>query len=431
MGEHVLASHFCLYDDANANAKSPRRLITSLAYQISRALPEFEKELQRVRQIDGSLDATTIGADARELAKRLLLDPLNSIRRPEKGVGRMMIIIDGLDEADEDSEFLKLIARDFEKLPPWVALLVTARPELNVQKLLRPLDVTQLDAGMYKANCDADIRLFVRHMLTPLVEPGELDGAISTVVSKIKSHGSESQGSFLYLHHLRDHLKNRGVRFDTDDLSDSLAGWYDDQFDRFLSRRSDFSDPDVMAVLEVIVVSAVLPHITNELPGLSGVPTSKVLNISSTLSKLFPVRDDRRVRIFHKTLVDWLPGTGGYDRTLDGEGAFFIDRDAAQRRIVAACARALMRRFTNSDGDNDARQTLQLLVKGDQNSSREAPYGYALRWMITLLTAAGMLDEAVALLCSYKFIEEGAASDMGALVADRDNAGRLKAARGE
>ena len=344
----------------------------------------------------------------------------------------MMIIIDGLDEADEDSDFLKLIALDFEKLPRWVALLVTARPELNVQKILRPLDVTVLDTGMYKEQCDADIRLFVRHMLAPLVKSGELDAAISTVVSKSESnsHGGESQGSFLYLHFMRDHLKKPGIRFDADDLPDGLAGWYDDQFDRYLSRRSNFKNPNVKAVLDVIVVSAVPPHIEDELPGLSGVPALKVEGIISTVSKLFPMRDDYRVRIFHKSLVDWLTGTGFNRTLLDKERGYYVDLRSAQRHIVAACARALMRRFVNSDGDNDARETLHLLVKEDEHSSREAPHDYALRWTITLLIAAEMLEEAVALLCSLKFIEERA-SDRGAFAADRGNVARRLRAQGK
>ena len=114
------------------------------------------------------------------------------------------------------------------------------------------------------------------------------------------------------------------------------------QFRRRLSGRTDFTDGDVQSVLEVVSLAAVPLHFTTDLPGMSGVSESKVRAILENLTKLFPLHTDGRVHVFHKSIVEWLTGSGAFDRTYEKDSGFYVDAISAHRRIAAACATALI-----------------------------------------------------------------------------------------
>ena len=73
-------------------------------------------------------------------------------------------------------------------------------------------------------------------------------------------------------------------------------------------------DGDVGQVLCVILAAAEPLHVKNELPVLSGVTRGKSRKLVDDLSQLFPVHDDKRVHVFHKSIVDWLTRAAPFDQ---------------------------------------------------------------------------------------------------------------------
>ncbi|KAJ8601915.1 hypothetical protein CTAYLR_008101 [Chrysophaeum taylorii] len=387
LGDDVLiAVHLVRYN--NAAKRDPCRVITSLAYRIAQVLPAYRKNVEEVLRA-GSCDRNDIA----QLVDCMLLEPLASIELPNKG--RLLIVIDALDEAEHatKNDLLDLIAREFPKLPPWVAVLVTSRPELTVKTRLATLRPKFLDSEENAEECAVDVRRFLRAILAPVVEPERLEDAMNTAAAK-------TQGLFLYLYWLRKRLEDE-PHADIEALPDGLAGEYLAQFTRVFS---DGFSVDCRHILGAILVAPDPPHMKSTLPGLSGVPGCKA--ILETLSQLFPVRDDDCVHVFHKSIADWLTGEHPYVHRSD-EDPYFIDSVAAHHRAAAACVAALLPKLEAPRNVNKSDAHAAAMIRAECSGTGDdllAPDDYAVRWAITHLVAAKLHNVALALLCSLRFV---------------------------
>ncbi|KAJ8601082.1 hypothetical protein CTAYLR_008203 [Chrysophaeum taylorii] len=400
----VIAVHLIQHN--NAAKRDPCRMIKSLAYQIARALPAYRKLVEEVLAA-GSCDLNDIA----QLFDCLLLEPLASIELPADG--RLLIVIDALDEAEHatKNDLLDLIARDFPKLPARVAVLVTSRRDLKARSKLSTLRPKVLDSEENAEECANDVRQFLRAILAPVVEPERLEATINTAAAK-------AQGVFLYIYWLRKRLENESCA-DMEALPDGLAGAYLAQFTRVFP--GGFSI-DGRKVLGAILAAPVPPHTKNTLPRLSGVPRCK--DIVGLLSQLFPVRDDGCVYSFHKSIPDWLMGEFPYEDRSD-EDPYFIDRVDAHRRAAAACVAALLREHEALGNVNESDAHAAAVIReewsgaGDDERDLYAPDDYALRWAITHLVEAKLRNVALALLCSMHFVTlRVEAGHMAELIAD-------------
>ena len=63
-----------------------------------------------------------------DLFTYLIVEPLHELQGVQD---QKVIILDGLDECDFESrsELLKLIVREFIKLPEWLGIIITTRPD--------------------------------------------------------------------------------------------------------------------------------------------------------------------------------------------------------------------------------------------------------------------------------------------------------------
>ena len=321
----VLAVHLCRHDDVAK--RDPRRMMRSLAYQLAQALPEYRELLEAdLKQLAAQLDK----ADSNTLFSVLFLQPLAKVKAPNSR-GLLLIIIDALDEAEHDlkNEMLTVIAREFSKLPDWIGVLLTGRPELRVQEKLRRLHPQELDADAHAADCDKDARLFLRSILESRVPAAQLDRDIETVAQK-------AGRVFLYLHFVRQRIQEAGPTVTVDALPDGLADEYEMFFERLCP--DGRLERDMLRVLQAVLTAAKPLHIKEELPVLSGVPRSR--EILERLSQLFPVHDDKRLYIFHKSIADWLTGAAPFDDR-DDESDYFVDRSDGHRMMADACIRVL------------------------------------------------------------------------------------------
>ncbi|KAJ8608619.1 hypothetical protein CTAYLR_009168 [Chrysophaeum taylorii] len=390
LGEDVLiAVHLIRYN--NAGKRDPCRMIKSLAYQIAQVLPEYRKNVEEVLRA-GSCDLN----DIVQLVDCLTLEPLASIERPAGG--RLLIVIDALDEAEHATKnhLLDLIAREFPKLPPWVAVLVTSRPELTVQTKLATLRPKFLDSEENAKECDVDVRRFLRAILAPVVDPERLEATITTAAAK-------AEGLFLYLYWLRKRLEDE-PHADIEEIPDGLAGTYLAEFTRVFP--GGFSI-DCRKVLGAILAASE-PLRIKDIPGLSGV--SRCEDIVWMLSQLFPARNDACIRVLNESLAGWLMGEFPFENRSDVD-PYFIDYVTSHRRAAAACLATLVReldgpRNLNNESDAHAAAVIRASLTGIGDDDHEllAPVDYALRWAVTHLVAAKLQHVALALLCSLRFV---------------------------
>ena len=104
----------------------------------------------------------------------LFEQPLDGVASPVRECGgsrTCCIVIDALDECatadDARNYMLAVIKAKFQRLPPWLHLVVTTRPETDIKQQLRrfrPHVLQAVDARNY-----GDVEIFLREKLPPLL----------------------------------------------------------------------------------------------------------------------------------------------------------------------------------------------------------------------------------------------------------------------
>lgn len=164
----IIGAHFCQHDQPGT--RTAIEMIRSLAYQMAQRLPEYRDELKLVIPALFGLDSSSEeGADAKltaeDLWQRLLVDPLHACRdkllASRQAAGRKcVLLIDALDEATVSnggssaashgaSDILDLLARCLVKLPAWLGVLVTSRPEAVIVDKLKKYKPVELACERY------------------------------------------------------------------------------------------------------------------------------------------------------------------------------------------------------------------------------------------------------------------------------------------
>ncbi|MGA3088136.1 MAG: toll/interleukin-1 receptor domain-containing protein [Terriglobales bacterium] len=185
----IAAYHFCRF--GNSDRVDARKILFSLAYQLTTQIPIYQERLSASR-----LDKTILETNLPAIFDRLFIAPLSDavpiVDRPQ------VLLIDALDEATRSggNELASLIGAEFYRLPPWLRVIVTSRPyEQEVNFALQALDPWKLDAGRAE-NLD-DIREFLQRELRPFTIKGApSEPVVNAIIEK-------SEGLFLYVSWVR------------------------------------------------------------------------------------------------------------------------------------------------------------------------------------------------------------------------------------
>jgi hypothetical protein len=284
----VIAYHFCRHDDSDK--RSPARAICSIAYQLAPAYREmilsvdeefvlyvdeyketvdskddsgpallewieckFGEKKQKVpdkfevlredpmsawRYIRGEQNASDLlqllnkklkseGQTIPDLFQMLLKNPLSKLAYEGPRWG---ILIDALDECEHNgrNEFLECIREHFPALPPWLALLTTTRPEVNIMRPLLKFKPVSLKADSEENM--ADLTIYIRDTLQGRLLDADVDAGTKVLVVK-------SGGVFIYARYAvveRLQMQKHVTLAELDDFPDGLADFYGDQFKRML-----------------------------------------------------------------------------------------------------------------------------------------------------------------------------------------------------
>lgn len=289
----VIAAQFVEWD--KTDHRDARRVVCSLAFQLATRLPDYRKLLLALPEI-ADLDRK----DPAELFDYLLANPLRSVIGG--GRERLIIAIDALDEAGEAGRnpLVEMLARNVPRLPDWVGLVVTSRPESAVQTPLQGLKPFVLDTRT-EAN-RTDLREYLRQELAPqLHEHPEADRIIGHILDR-------SEGVFLYVERFCDDVQRGHLSLDRpEQFPQGLGGifcqWFQRQFpdlDRFRK--------DVRPALRGILAAA-SPMPLEILQRLLKWEEEEVHDFTRRLGSLFPVSRETGtavIRPYHKSLSDWI-----------------------------------------------------------------------------------------------------------------------------
>ena len=289
----VIAAQFVEWD--KPDHRDARRVVRSLAFQLATRLPDYRKLLLTLPEI-AELDRK----DPAELFDYLLANPLRSVIGG--GRERQLIVIDALDEAGEAGRnpLVEMLARHAPRLPDWLGLVVTSRPESAVQTPLQGLNPFVLDTRT-EAN-RADLRDYLRRQLAPqLHDRPDADRLIGQILEK-------SEGVFLYVERFCDDVQQNHLSLDRpEQFPQGLGGifcqWFQRQFPDLEKFRKDVR-PALRAIL-----AAREPLPLEILQRLFNWQDEELRDFTRTLGSLFPVTKEASsevIRPYHKSLAEWL-----------------------------------------------------------------------------------------------------------------------------
>lgn len=307
----IAAFHFC---DINSEEKrDTRKLVTSIAYQLSTQLPAYQERL-------ASLNISDIIAqysEAYTLFDKLIVQPMaENFPEPDRIV---VILIDALDEATANHKndialFLSFCA---SKTPTWLRFMVTSRPEPEIASLFQSLSPLILDTGS-EAN-RADIADYLRAKLPGIAE------------KQVKSILDKSEGVFLFAKHVCEEIHVGRLSLDnTENFPRGLGDVYTRFFLRQFKDNIEGYRKEIRPLLSLILASLRPLQLGFIMQVLGYVNRMELFDRLDTLGSLFPRSGDKEtdtITPFHRSLNDWLSAK-------ERSGQFYIDGEFGHKLLA-------------------------------------------------------------------------------------------------
>jgi WD40 repeat protein len=233
--KHVVACHFFKHDDRDLS--DLRQCIWSLAKQLRHNVPGFRRSFdERTKE---ALKVAEWTVD--ECFTRLIAEPAQ-LTPPPVDDGRMLVVVDALDECSDSHTMASLLKDSWRKVPMWLGVLFTTRPSVvafpETEAEANAQGVTVLNTE--SASNVADVRRFLNdRVFTPdRVADASLAAKFVDVVT------TKSEGLFLYLRFLDEVIGNiltqgQRTQLSEEDLQafpNGLGGVYNDYFGRLRAK---------------------------------------------------------------------------------------------------------------------------------------------------------------------------------------------------
>lgn len=291
--DKIIAVQFCEWD--KNDHRNAGRVFRSIAFQLATRLPDYRKLLLTLPEID-KLD----NKSAAEIFDYLLGNPLQSVI--DGGQERYLILIDALDEASEGERnpLVETLARHVPRLPKWLGMVVTSRPESSVTSPLLGLNPYILDTSSEENK--NDIRDYLHRELESLLEGRNDSGQIIGHILE------KSEGVFLYVEMVCDDLDHGYLSLDQlGKFPVGLSGIFRQFFDRQFPDLNYFNSKILPALRCILAALEPLP--LDILRNLFTWQEEEMYGFIRKLGSLFPTleEDGRKViKAYHKSLIDWL-----------------------------------------------------------------------------------------------------------------------------
>ncbi|KAF5361090.1 hypothetical protein D9756_005176 [Leucocoprinus leucothites] len=153
------------FSRSNGDRDDPRRVFTSIAYQIAVKWPPFREIVNRRMMDDPALATMSLSTQF----EHLLVHPLRSVNIPQSGLDGRVVIIDGLDECRgtaEQCEIIRVIAASVHKRTTPFRWFITSRPEDPIIRTMNSIFVfpvlSRIELPVSRA-IDHEILLFLTH----------------------------------------------------------------------------------------------------------------------------------------------------------------------------------------------------------------------------------------------------------------------------
>ncbi|KAJ3200265.1 hypothetical protein HDU82_009040, partial [Entophlyctis luteolus] len=369
------AFFICKHDDIHRN--DARKLVFTVASQLSEWSTTFGGILSRVLRENEDLNIYGVPV----IFEMLIVKPLRELESSlQMKPSTVVIVIDALDECGDAigrSGILEALV-EFPKLPNFVKLLVTSRPESDiVARLDKHFKPRRLEPDN-KANKN-DVRLFFTGLVREVGVSGGLlaNDAVETLADK-------SDGLFIWSRVVAESLRSFGKPLTTEDV-DGVTEGLDDLYANSLKRVfDDLRDSD-----EATETAKVLRTIVTLARPLSVAIISKIFGFDATAavvtlgSILRTDTETRQVRVIHKSIVDYLCSKKCNDVR------YFVDVLESNRELTVHCLHVLNTQLRyNMCGLSQGFRFSQASYQAKQGLSLLPELEYSALFLLSHLTAS-------------------------------------------
>jgi TIR domain len=306
----VIGFFMCDFQGRKDPEESAREATCTLAFQIASRLPDYRIKLLYQLQVDkDKIDKRS----ADDLFEYLIIEPLNSAGKIPEST-RLCLVIDALDEAGRSgggNALAQLLAKHVDRLPVWLGVLVTSRPEPYLEQMLSTLSGTSVDGQ--SAHNQQDLAEWIDQRLVPTLKGDERQLVIDAVLEKCG-------GTFLYLS-LIERDKTLSLA-DPKNLPDKLDGFFMQTFNRYFPSIEQYNKKTEPFLGLMAAAPGPLPsEMGRQVLGWS--QRDLALNLVEPMGSLLHLQDGGLV-FFHASLADWL-------KEPQRSGVFCVDKKGHQR----------------------------------------------------------------------------------------------------
>lgn len=278
----ISSIYFCKFN--NSDRSDPKKIITSIAYQLSAVIPEYKEYLANLKDLDFIFDK-----NATRIFEYLIVEPFTSITQNKIHV----IIIDALDEAswNENNEICNIILRNYKSLPSWLKIFVTSRNANEIRRIFNQFPNSNIQTSV--ENNKEDLK---EYYITHLPE-NTSEEIINKLIEK-------SENSFLYASEVCKEIKFGRISLSNlDNLPAGIYGFFTDSFDRLFTN-SNSRYEDIKPLIELLTISQ--EPITLEI-AMDYLKCDEyvIRDMISKIMSFFPFKNNQ-IQTLHKSLVDWL-----------------------------------------------------------------------------------------------------------------------------
>lgn len=307
----IAAFHICRH--GHKQKGDPRSIVRSIAWQLSSQLPDYFnllKSMVDLREICEEGDAGT-------LFDRLIVEPFNyKVPSPDRPI---VVLIDALDEVAQEgqNELAAFLAQGIIRLPSWMRLIVTSRPDDGIRQALQGYDPLYI-ASDSQQNA-SDIKAFLQnHLRRYAADQEQLTEAVESIVDS-------SEGCFLYAEWIRRELETGTLSLERlDEFPKGLGGVYTEFFRRRFPNLEVYKET-YRPVLES-VCAAQEPISLNLLKKIFGWSVYDEREIPAAFGALFSVHEEL-FEPFHRSLVQWLSDP-------QRAGCYFASTEPGHQRLA-------------------------------------------------------------------------------------------------
>ncbi|MEB0138820.1 MULTISPECIES: toll/interleukin-1 receptor domain-containing protein [unclassified Undibacterium] len=302
----VVAYHFCEADQPET--RFPHIFVRNLAFMLAARLPAFrvllKEQLARLTKPLHELSADY-------LMEQLLINPLRSHIDGGQTDDRLLIVIDGLDEAD--ISLSKLLNKTLQDLPSWLGVVMTGRT--SIKPYFEQFQTYELSID--DKNNQTDLRQF-------MLKWAEDEPAMTSDIQEYLLHCAS--GQILYLVMARRAVKDGNMTINNlKMLPPGLGGCYQIWFERAFSERPTEGgvwNTLVYPLLGLLCASSMpLPiHVARKIGNWHGQDATIVRHALSGL-----LLWDSSLQFSHKSISDWL---------IETEGLFCVNVEESTQRLV-------------------------------------------------------------------------------------------------